>query len=114
MKREYRGAYLETYERRLGTGAKRNTPGISDEELRRQSHKVRGKALMGLGIDGMPLARGQTGPQTEPAGDAQDELARLEAERCRMIQEHCSGRQIMAVCDKINELRRRMEDAAGN
>lgn len=51
-----------------GTGAQALSKAITDELLAYEAHRVDEFAEQGYGIDGMPLAPGQTGPKKKAGG----------------------------------------------
>lgn len=116
---KYVGRGQDMCEKRVGADAYRNAPAVREGEMQAAYMQVLDKARMGVGIDGMPLKKGQTGP-TLPVEIASEtdpkrlELHRLTALRCSMIREHRSGAEIMRVCDRIRELREELENAGAS
>lgn len=113
------GTALEYYERRTDASAKRSAPAVREGEMRAAYMQVLDKARMGVGIDGMPLKKGQNGPtlpesiagETDPK---RRELYRLTALRYSMVREHRSGAEIMQICDRIRELKEELENAGAS
>lgn len=112
---KYVGRGQDLCEKRVGADAYRNAPAVRDGEMRASLMQVRDKARLGVGIDGMPLRPGQTGPTLQvPEDPIEAELDRLCALRYRMIGEHRSGAEIMQICDRIRELKEARENAGAS
>lgn len=115
----YMGKGQDVLEKRVGADRYRNAPAVSDGEMRSSYMQVLGKALMGVGIDGMPLKKGQTGPTLPESLTGETDAKRLELHRLTelryaMVREHRSGAEIMRVCDRIRELKEELENAGAS
>lgn len=66
-----------------GSGARALSKAISDDLLAYEAHRVDEFAEQGLGIDGMPLAPGQTGPKKRPAADLTKEILAQQVSKLR-------------------------------